>query len=537
MKVLINGIGYEGLADWNIAEKVGNPTSSTLRVLVESQPVPQSGDVVEFLDDNDTVIFFGILGIPKSPAYSSPYEPRIYNLNCTNGNAITQRRLANVSYSNKTMTEIVNDLFDRYIAGEGITKGTISEIDTPTFEVYNCKNMNLMSVLNELAGFIGGVWQITNDKVFNFVKLDDFPHCSQVLTLDNAPFGNLQRTDNAKDLRTNQIIDGAFLTTDPQTEQYMVTDDWSGFDTVFPIIQQPSMSINGTPVPDDAIGVRGIDDEDEDVLFLWSYNSRQVSVNRNYTGSITLAVNDVVQIVYVGMAPIRYEVMNSDKADEIAQKTGLSGIIDNLYVDSTIVTRQDAVNKAEALLQQYGEQKNTIRCVTDSHTLLMAGFVPSDIELYTQWTFDIPELDMVGEYVITEKTLKPLRLDDDSSMAISLTFMDRDFVQSYGETISKLYFDVTKLSVRAEETVILDMYLSETTELVEELEDGAGLPLFVAQAMYNGQIALPLGTIMPNLCHGGGDEWRRRWTVFATDVDTGEICSPYLGEDQYVCGL
>lgn len=537
MKVRINGIAYKGTADWNISEKVGNPTSSTLRVLVEDQPVPQSGDVVEFLDDEDTSIFFGVLGIPKSPAYSSPYEPRIYYLNCTNGNAITQRRLANVSYSNKTMTEIVNDLFERYIAGEGITKGTISDIPTPTFEVYNCKNMNLMEVLNELAGFIGGVWQITNEKVFNFVKFDDFPHCSQVLTINNAPFGKLQRTDNAKDLRTNQIIDGAFLTTDPQTEQYIVTDDWEGFSTSFPIIQQPSMTLNGSAIPASAIGVRGIDDENSDVLFLWSYNSRQVSVSRNYTGTIVLAVNDVIEITYVGMTPIRYEVRNSEKVAEIAQKTGLSGIIDNIYTDSTIVTRQDAINKANALLQQYGEQKNTIRCVTDSHMLIEAGFLPSDIELYTQWTFNIPELDMVGEYVLTERDLKPLRLNDDSSMIISLTFMDRDFVQSYGETISKLYFDVTKLSVREDETVILDYYLSETLGLEEEIEHGAGLPLYVAQAMYNGQIALPLGTIMPNLCHGGGAEWQNRWTVFATTVDTGEICSPYLGEDQFACSL
>lgn len=534
MKVYINGTEYNATNEWSISEKVGNPTSSSFKVLVEEQPVPQSGDVMEFTDDSGDIRFFGLVGIPKSPAYSTPYQPKLYSLNCTNGNSILQRRLVNQSYSNKTMTEIVNDLYTRYIKAEGITLGTISEIETPTFEVYNAKNMSLMSVLNELAGFIGGVWQVTDDKVFNFLKLDDFPHCSQTLTINNAPFGNLQRTDNAKDLRTNQIIDGAYLTTDPQTEQTTVTEGWNGFSTAFPIIQKPTIFVNNVQLPDTAVGVRGMDESDT-ILFYWSYNSNQVSLNPSYSGTMP-AEGDVIRIVYVGLAPIRYEIRNSAKVDEIAQRTGLSGIIDNLYTDSTIVTRQDAFNKASSLLQQYGEQKNTIKCVTDIHTFLSAGFTADDLMLYTQWTFNCPEFDMVGEYVITERTITPLRHNDDDSVVISLTFMDRDFVQSYGETITKLYFDITKLSVREDEIVISDMYVDERLRLIEDVEMVEVMPLWVAYALENGQIAQPLGTIMPNLVHGRAD-WRERWTVFATVNDTGEVCSPYLGEEQYACTL
>lgn len=536
MKIKINGTDYKATSQWSISEKVGNPTSSIFNVLVEEQEVPRSGDVVEFLTDDGDKLFFGVLGIPKSPSYSSPFEQRVYSLNCLNGNSILQRRLANVSYSDKTMTEIVLDLFEQYIEPEGITLGEVSQIDTPTFEVYNCKNMNLMSVMNELAGFIGGIWQITDERVFNFVKVDDFPHCSKPLTLDNAPFGKLQRTDTSRDLRTNQIIDGAFITTDTQVEQFLVTEDWQGFNTVFPIVQRPRIWIEGEEVPSDEIGVAGIDDDDTNILFFWSYNSTRVNVNQDYTGALAINEGDTIEVNYIGQAPIRYEIKNASKIDELAQRTGLSGIIDNLYTDSTIVTRQDAVNKAESLLAQFGEQKNTIKCVTDVHTLQDAGFLLSDVNLYTQWTFAIPEFDMNGEYVITEKTIEPLRQDDDDSVKITLTFMDRNFVQSYGETISKLYFDVTKLSIRADEIVISDTYLEDTLELSEVLDIGYVIPLWVAETLQNGQIAQPLGTIMPNLVFGFGD-WRNRWTVFATDTDTGVICSPYVGEDQYVCVL
>lgn len=530
MIVKINGIEYKGFSTWKISEKVGNPTSSTLSVEVENQPIPRAGDLIEVFLDGEPAerIFLGILGIPASPAFSSPFEKRIYSLNCLNGNAILQRRLANVSYADKTMAEIVFDLYQRYIAPEGITLGELSEIDTPTFEIYNCKNMSMMSVMNELAGFIGGAWQVTNDKEFNFVRFDDFPQCSQVVTLDNAPLSGLQSKSDARDLRTNQIIDGAYITTDPQTEYYTVTDNWQGFYTTFALVQSPDIYINNVQVPASAIGVRGIDDGDDTKLFLWSYNSRQISVNSRYSGSLVLNVGDTIKIVYVGLAPIRYEVSNGEKIAEIAEKTGLSGLIDNVYTDPTIVTRQDAVNRAESLLSQYGEEKRTLTCKTDIHTLLQAGFSLDDLELYTQWTFDIPELDIEGDFVLTEKTIEPLRLNDDESVQYSLTFTDRDFVQSYGETISRLYTDITKLSVRAEELVIIDYNVEDTQELVEDVEFSPNIALFVsATPMENGQIAQPLGTIMPNLCSGGSG-WNADFTIYCASGD-GQLVYP-LGD-------
>lgn len=536
MKLKINGTEYKASASWSISEKVGNPTASQFTVLVEEQDIPHAGDVVEFFTDEGVCLFFGVIGIPKSPQFSSEHESRLYSLNCTNGNSILQRRLANVSYTNKTMTEIVNDLYVRYIAGEGITLGTISEIENPVFEKYNCKNMNLMSVLNELAGYINAVWQVTEEKVFNFVKLEDFPRCSQTVTLENASFANLQWSEDGKNQRTNQIIDGAFITTDPQTEQFVVTEEWQGFSTIFPIVVQPSISINGVQVPATSIGIKGIDSDNPDILFYWAYNSTQVQLNPSYTGSISVNVNDVVECVYIGQTPIRYEVVNTEKVEEIARKTGLSGYIDNVVNDPTITTRQDALNKANALLLQYGEAKNSLRCNTDIHTLLSAGFSASDIELYRQWTFDIPELGISGEYVLTERTIDPLRYNEDGSVSVSLTFSDRNFIQSYGEIISQIYQDFTKLSVRADEIIIYDYNITERLSLDEDIIGDHIIPLWVASAMLNGQIAQPLGTIMPNLV-AGAENWRQRWIVFATVNDTGEVCSPYLGEEQYLCTL
>lgn len=502
MKIKINGKTYNGgLSNWTISEKIGNPTASTIQLEVKAGDiVPQAGDVIQILEDDNSPVFFGLIGIPKSPQYRSFFQPKIYTLNCTNGNSVLSRRIVNYSFVNKTITEIVNILFNEYISAEGITLGVVSDIPSPVFEVYNCKNMNLLAVLNELAGYINGAWQVTDSKVFNFVALEDFPLCSQDIEKTTACITNLVVSDSDRDLRTSQIIDGAFLTTDPQDESVTVTAQWQGFLTQFAVIQKPRIWVNGVEVPQNEIGTKGINEGDTTRLFYWAYNSRQISVNSQYSGSIELHEGDTVRIVYVGLAPIRYEIKNGDKIDEIHNRTGLSGIIDNVYNDPTIVSRTDAEAKALGLLNQYGSQQHTISCEVDRDFALAHGFVVNDFELYTQWHFNLPEINLVGDFVLTEKTVNQLNYGDDDSLYMKLKFTDRNFIQSYGEIISDLYHDIIKLSVRAEETVIVNYQLSEITNLSEEIESNTKMVLYVSDTvMENGQIALPLGTIMPNL--------------------------------------
>lgn len=516
MRLLINGIEYKADSNWSITEKVGNPTASTFKVLVEEQPIPQAGDVVTLEDDNGNALFFGLVGIPKSPKYSSPFQPRIYDLTCTNGNSILSRRIANESFANKTITEVVNQLYATYIQPEGITLGTVSEIPVPTFEIYNCKNMKLLDVLNELAGYVNGVWEVTNDKVFNFVIKEDFPTCSQVAEEGTDPF-SIQQTDSERDMRTNQIVDGAFLRTDEQIENFTVGADWQGFLTSFAIIEKPRIFINGTELSPDEIGNRGINEDNTTILFFWAYDSRQVQVNQRYEGSTVLAEGDSIEIRYFGIAPIRFTVQNVEKQDEIHQRTGLSGIVDNVYTDSTIVTKADVENRAVSLLDMYGSQKHTLKLETDLTTALNAGYLKADFDLYTQWTFNLPQYGIVGDFVLTEKKTVPMVLSEEESLRLSLTFTDRNFVQSYAETISKLYFDVTKLSVRAEETVISDFLIMETTDVSEASSIGQNICLYVSHLFGydDGQIAQPLGEVAPWLCSGGGSSWRAKFPLYA----------------------
>ena len=93
MFVYINGIEYQALRNFTITEQTGNKTLSTISVLVESQPVPVAGDVIELKDDSNNTIFWGTCGIPKSPKFSTGHETQIYEISCNNANSILANRI------------------------------------------------------------------------------------------------------------------------------------------------------------------------------------------------------------------------------------------------------------------------------------------------------------------------------------------------------------------------------------------------------------------------------------------------------------
>ena len=699
MHVYINNVEYKVTNNWSIGEKAGNPSDSSFQILIEDQNVPTAGDTIIVTDDNDNRLFLGFVGIPKSPVFKTGNELMIYTVTCNGANSVTKNRIVNRAYANKTITEIVNALYSDYIQGEGITLGTVSEIEAPVLETYNCKNMSLMTVLNELAEYVGASWHITVNGVFDFVVHEDFPYCSKgEITENNAPI-TIQQSESNKDLRTVQIIE-CNAETDAMTENFvmgdMYADDdaWEGFSLRYAVSTNLSISINGV----DYNQYVGIDAEDIDykMLFLaktgdrfiqanpdggkmeissswsgsfqntsqifrarWTYtgdfNRIEVSINgdaitditqlsgmpsidgfdsqyllgwymtrnggetqftvvanpaytgsqglnpgnigihvvvglpwahiewndawygkpnpvkkytsdktlygnprifidtvectaiteldsnptlegfseymlfgwRNTAGGSEIIVNpaysgdafrnagnieiyyrwdsyvsagDEIEVVYKGSYPARISYGNDDAIENIHNNTGWSGVIENLLVDDTIKTQEDAKTKAEALLDNYGLSEKKLTVSIDFENAIKHGFAVSDFDIYTQWVFNAPRLHIVGNYVLTEKQITPLIIGEDYSYVMKLTFSDRNFVKSYGEIVSSLYKNYAKLTVREDSFIIDNRTIREVCQLGEELAIERVIANYVSgSVMENGQIATPIGTLYPYL--------------------------------------
>ena len=485
MQAYINGVPYETDRNFAVSEKVGNKTSSEIVVDVGSQAIPVSGDIIE-LRDGGEVIFWGMCGIPRSPKYKTGSERKLYRIVCGNANAILGRRIINVAYQNYTVSQIAERLFNLYISAEGIALGQISDIPV-TIEVYTGSNFNLQTALNELAELVGAIWQVTPDRKFYFLKLDDLPRFPREINLDFLLGTDLQHTTKDHKVRTVQYISGATDTTSPQTEEFIYTGNLKTFTTAFPLIAEPAIYINDVQVDQAYIGVNGIDDDNPNILFAFSYNSQNIP----YKGS-TLVDGDVVKVVYTGQYPIRVAAYNDAKIAEIAELTQTSGLIEDVYLASGTKTTADANQLAQSFIDQYNEVTGEVKFWLFSAQLYSAGLTLGDTAVLTQMTIALSTLGITGDFVITERTIEAIDADN-AQYKISLTLTNRDYLKSYGQTIASLKRNIANLAIRGEDTVVQSSNVTERVTISEEISTGVGIPAYCAATITNGCLFIPQG--------------------------------------------
>ncbi len=488
----VNGEKYKMAANFSISEQMGNKTASNITILVESQPVPAAGDVIQIKDDTTGAVFFyGTCGIPKSPKYTSINEIKSYTITCGNANSLLENRIANVALQGKTISEIVTLLYERYIAAEGISIGFISEITT-VVEVYTASNYNLRAALNELADLVQATWQITNNNEFVFLAREDFPEFPQTVNREFLLGTELQHTTKDYNLRTVQIVSGATDTTDPQTEAFIYDGEQKAFVTAYPIAERPNVWVNGEPLPPEAIGVSGLNDKDERVIFLFSYNSKNLNYREE---SEYLTRGDTVTVDYIGIFSIRVTVSNAEKIDQIAQKTGTSGIIERVQLARTVKNTDDATALGLSLLDQFSEEEGEVTFWLKSEQLYANGYTIADVEPLTQMLFDLPEISLTGEYVITERTITPLLQDLTEDMEkrlkITLKLVNRDYLKSYGEIIRDLERDVAQLSIREDEIVVDASVINEHTTYSEKQSTHQDIAYYATTGVINGSLFSP----------------------------------------------
>jgi len=473
----INGVPYALQFPFSISEKAGNNTSSTILVEVaDGQRIPVAGDLIELQEDGGT-LFLGTCGIPTSPKFKSPLTPRIYKIVCGNGNSLLRRRIVNYGTQNKTITEIVEYLYSTYIQAEGISKGIVSAIPI-TLNAYTAADMGLQDVLNELADYVSGAWQVTNDRVFHFIAKDDFDHFPATVTGSTFLGAEIQTQTKDQDTRTSQTVKGLMAITDTQTESFSFDGVKDVFDTAFPIVQKPTQIKRGDGIilPQDRIGVKGIDDQSPNMVFLFAFNSRELTYRKT---SSWLAAGQSFSVSYVGQFPIRVHSYNIQKIAEISAQTGTSGLIDHVHEDNTLTTIEDAQRLADSLISNYGDARREVSFWLRSSHLDAADLTLDDFRLMRQFTFAMPEIGLSGDFVVTERTLESMSaaMPFEDGLRIRLKLVDRGFVRSYGQTL-KVLVKQQQRNIREDVIVVTQQELEDTPRIWEALEWSYGHPVF-----------------------------------------------------------
>jgi hypothetical protein len=413
--------------------------------------LPTPGDIIEIKDEK-AVYFLGVCGIPKSPKYKTPYDVREYSITCNNANAILANRLVNVAYQDRTITSIVKDLYDKYIVAEGFTLGKVSDIPVK-FSVYTAADYNLRYVLDELAEYVQGSWGITSDRQFYFIAKDDFEPFPHEINEEFCPISEIQTTIKDTDLRTQQIVSSSKGVTQTQYESFVYDGEENTFTVSFPVTQKPAVYINGVQVPDELVGVADL--STSDLMFTFTYNSNDIKFNEMYSGTVKLKAGDTVLISYVGYFSLRVVTRNQAQITEINKRTGTSGIIDSIETDNSISGLNDALAKGNALLENYGYVRSEAKMWTSVREMENWGINFNDLEILRKWTFNLPHFGLVGDYVLTERTLSPLvKGGDYKDLKVTLKFVDRAYIQSYGQILQTMQKQIASLSVRESDVIV-----------------------------------------------------------------------------------
>lgn len=473
IQAYIGGVAYKLGADYSISEQAANKIASDISVVLdEGQPIPKSGEIIEVRDDKaGEVYFLGVCGIPKSPKFTSPFNVKTYSLTCSNANGILARRVVNVAYKGYTVTQIVQALFDKYIAAEGFTLGGISEIPI-TLNIYTAADYGLQYCLDELAEYVSGAWYCTNDRRFYFTAKDDFVPFPRVIERGFIPITDLEVKVKDTDMRTSQIISGGKSETTEQREDFVYDGEEKNFSVSFSVSKKPVILVNMNVVPPEKIGVKGLNDTDNSFMFLFAHDSAVISYNALYNGTSPppLVTGDAVQIRYVGLFPIRAIVQNTDTIGEIAARTGTSGIIDNVKLDKSVRDIGDAVQLGNTLLKNYGASRTELKGWFTVREAQALGLSFDDFQLLRRWTFNLPEYGAVGDYVLTERTLAPfIKGGGVDNLKITLKLVDRAYLQSYGQVFEELSKAVSQLSIREDEIVVDVETSTEGREFAEEI--------------------------------------------------------------------
>jgi hypothetical protein len=444
-KLYISGVEYRFTTEFNIKEQAGASSSSSIDVSPIGDALPPVSWQSVVLKEDDVPFFFGIIQSVDTPTFVSKYSTLVYPITVLSGESIFNNRLVSESLQNKYTHQIIEYLFDNYLAEEGLTKGTITQF-TRLYTNYTANRLSLGTVLSELGDAVGAVARISADKVFSFVSIGSFNVVEIPATIEN-----IKKSETGQALRTVQFVSGASAETTAQSRSmYWVADQ---VDAIMPyqISTLTGATINGVVA---GIGVKGVDEEDATRTFLWKYGENQIVVNANAT--VKPATGDLVAFSYVGFYEIEVAEENETLKNEIAALSGLSGKVEAVNVDTSITNYTDGKNTAYDLLSQNDDREETITCRCEDVVATA---------LLNQWYFNKPEIGIVGNYVVVERTIT--NRYDKKNVAVKLK--NKGFYSRYGTVLNKNDKQVNNLSIRPDVVIIKRSSVSEKVAMVDEI--------------------------------------------------------------------
>ena len=423
----------------------------------------QKGQAVLIYDPNDVLIFGGVIDNPET-VRTSPEIKLLHPISCVDYHYFADKRLVAASYVGQTCGFIVDDIFDNYLAGEGVTIGNIDLGATLVQAVFNYVRVtDAYDALAEKAGFI---WFIDELKRLYFQARDTTP-APWTLTGNDITKGSGILSGANPMYRNRQYIRGGKGTTLPQSETFTGDGVNVAFTVGYPIVEVPTVTV-GVGVQD--VGIKGIDVAMD---CYWSKGDATIVFDQL---SIPPAAANNILIEYVGEYKLLALATDAPAIAALRATEGTgTGYVDDI-ADEPKLTDSDAVlDSGQAKLAKYAVDAQRFRFST-----VRTGLKPGQLLTVTYPAFGIA-CDMLVESVITRVYTGNLSYD-----VVAIVGAEQRGWTEYFKALSHMKQEVIDfLNVGSEEILII---LAEDAGIVEVEEDITGTVIYACDLVNVGVV-------------------------------------------------
>ncbi|GIP38301.1 hypothetical protein J31TS4_15810 [Paenibacillus sp. J31TS4] len=330
----------------SIEDTIGERSTATFVVETDLGIHFQQGEPVEIYDDDQTLIFAGVIDKPSERRPPGAHF-LLHTIRCKDMHYLADKRVLARAYQETSAGEIVRDILGSKLSEEGIIAGNIQDGPVVQEAIFNYVPVSrALEALAEKAGFL---WWIDFDRTLHFVERATYS-APWTVTADVDP--NITVEHGNPKYRNSQYIKGGTDITDPQTEVFKGDGMRTAFTTGFKVAKVPTVRLNGLT---QTVGIRGLETGKQ---WYWSKGENTISQD---TDATPIKDTDVLSVTYQGEFSI---VVISRDQDEIELRKDLeqnSGINEDVEDEPETTNREAAFQSAGAKLAKYAKNGRRVK--------------------------------------------------------------------------------------------------------------------------------------------------------------------------------
>ena len=335
--------------DASIHHMIEERSTAKVRVLdIASAHMYYSGQEIIIHDEEMNVLFGGIIveSIATKLSYVTTPSGLEHSITASDYHLLAEHRYFNDSYVTPTPHEVINDILG-VLVEEGITEGEIQEgvaIENQLYPYVTCAE-----ALNSICQRAGFVWWISEEKKLYAVVRTTYNAAWNITNGSKILKSGLSLTSSNPDYRNVQYISGGQATTSIKTATIAGDGVSKSFPLGFPLASAPTATLNGAT---QTWGIKGVDTGKH-----WYWSAGDSVIYQDDAGTALNGTSDRLIVDYVGNYRLIAKV---DQQAEITRNQTLqgfgTGMIENIYVDASILNQNSAIQASQKMLLAYAAQ-------------------------------------------------------------------------------------------------------------------------------------------------------------------------------------